>query len=230
RGTCPSDAIWREISVLRSIPSDRGTRAAATLLLEVGMTAEHRRWIGGLTLSLCGLVTGAPLASAQSAAQPAATFAKDVAPILQRSCQQCHRPGSIAPMSLLTYEDVRPWARSIKLKTALREMPPWFIEKNIGIQHFKDDPSLSDDEIGLIGKWVDAGSPRGNPADLPAPRRFAEEAEWTIGTPDLIVSSPVHNLKAVAADFYGVLDSSPTGLVEDRYIKAVEVKEVRLKK
>ena len=72
------------------------------------------------------------------------TFAKDVAPILQRSCQSCHRPGSLAPMSFLTYQETRPWARSIKEKTALREMPPWFVEKNIGIQEFKDDVSLSE--------------------------------------------------------------------------------------
>ncbi len=109
-------------------------------------------------------------------------------------------------------------------------MPPWFIEKNIGIQQFKDDPSLSDKEIATIARWSDNGAPRGNPADLPPPRQFTDESEWTIGKPDLIVSSPVHVLKAVAADFYGILDSSPTGLTEDRYVKAVEVKEVRLKK
>ena len=158
------------------------------------------------------------------------TFTRDIAPLLQRSCQTCHRPGSIAPMSLLTYEEVRPWAKSIKLKTSLREMPPWFIEKNIGIQKFKDDPSLSEEEIATIAKWTDGGAPRGNPADLPPPRKFTDETEWTIGKPDLVVSSPVHVLKAVAADFYGVLDSSPTGLLEDRYIKAVEIKEVRLKR
>jgi hypothetical protein len=166
---------------------------------------------------------------AQADARGKVTFTKDIAPIFQRSCQNCHRPGSIAPMSLLTYEEVRPWARSIKLRTSLREMPPWFIEKNIGIQKFKDDPSLSDEEIATIARWADNGAQRGNSADLPPPRHFADGAEWTIGQPDLIVSSPVHVLKAVAADFYGVLDSSPTGLAEDRYVRAVEVKEVRLK-
>jgi len=181
---------------------------------------------------LAAAMVAIPIAAraGQATPQPQVTFTKHIAPILQRSCQSCHRPGSIGPMSLLTYEDVRPWARSIKLKTGLREMPPWFIEKNIGIQKFKDDPSLSEDEVAAIGKWVDGGAPRGNPADMPPPRKFGDDAEWSIGTPDLIVSSPVHTLKAVAADFYGVLDSSPTGLTEDRYIKAVEVKEVRLKK
>jgi hypothetical protein len=156
------------------------------------------------------------------------TFTRDVAPILQRSCQNCHHPGSVAPMSLMTYEDVRPWAKAIKLTTARREMPPWFIEKGIGIQAFKDDPSLSDDEIAMIAKWADAGAPRGNPADMPPARHFPDGEAWSIGTPDLIVSSPVHTLKAVAADFYGILNPSPTGLTEERYIKAVEVKEVRL--
>jgi hypothetical protein len=167
-------------------------------------------------------------AEAQAARQADATFTKDVAPILQRSCQNCHRPGSVAPMALLTYEDVRPWARSIKQKSATREMPPWFIEKNVGIQKFKDDISLSDEEIATIGRWVDAGAPRGNPADMPPPRVFTDDSKWSF-TPDLIVSSPVHTLPAVAADWYGLLNSSPTGVTEDRYIKAIEVKEVRLK-
>src|SRR3989442_13635625 len=160
-----------------------------------------------------------------AASQGQVTFAKDIAPILQRSCQDCHRPGSVAPMSLLTYDDVRPWARSIKLRTSRREMPPWFIEKNVGIQKFKNDPSLSDEEIALIATWVDSGARLGNPADMPPPRRFPDKDAWSIGTPDLIVSSPVVDLKAVAPDFWGPLDSSPTGLTELRYIKAVEIKE-----
>jgi hypothetical protein len=168
-------------------------------------------------------------ALAQAPPQGQVTFTKDIAPILQRSCQNCHRPESIAPMSLLTYEDVRPWARSIKQRTALREMPPWFIEKNIGIQKFKDDPSLSDEEIATIAKWADSGAPRGNPADMPPGRQFADAAAWSIGTPDLIISSPAATVKAVAADWFGALEPpSPTGLTEDRYIKAVEIKEVRL--
>src|ERR687885_2463061 len=78
------------------------------------------------------------------------TFSKDVAPILQRACQNCHRPGAIAPMSLLTYQDARPWARSIKAKVTAREMPPWYIDRNVGIHRFKDDSSLTDEEIATI--------------------------------------------------------------------------------
>ncbi len=85
---------------------------------------------------------------------------------MQRSCQTCHRPGTNAPMSLLTYEDVRPWARAIKNKVTSRLMPPWHIERNVGIQQFKDDPSLSDKEIATIASWVDGGAPKGNVARL----------------------------------------------------------------
>src|SRR5512134_2878816 len=123
-------------------------------------------------------------------APPTHTYTKDVAPIMQRSCQTCHRPGTNAPMSLLTYEDVRPWARAIKNKVTQRLMPPWHIERNVGIQQFKDDPSLSDAEIATIASWVDAGAPRGNPGDLPAPPSFPDDEAWHIGTPDLIVEIP----------------------------------------
>jgi mono/diheme cytochrome c family protein len=172
------------------------------------------------------------LAAGQTESQRQVTFTKDIAPILQRSCQTCHRPGGGGPMSLITYEDVRPWARSIKLRTGLRDksdaMPPWFIEKNIGIQKFKDDPSLSDEEIAKIAQWVDGGAVRGNPADMPPPRQFAKADTWNIGTPDLIVSSVPVTVKAVAPDWHGTINPVPTGLTEDRYIKAVEFKEVRL--
>ena len=176
---------------------------------------------------LVGVVAVAPSASAQPAE---VTFTKDIAPILQRSCQGCHRPGpgGGAPMSLLTYNDVRPWARAIRARTSERTMPPWFIEKDVGVREFKDDPSLSDAEIALIGRWVDAGAPQGNPADLPPPREFPDGKEWTIGEPDLIVSSPEKVIEAVAADWHGYWESTPVGLTEDRYVKAVEVHEVRV--
>ena len=183
--------------------------------------------LGGALVGTLALVAAAP-AAAQGGAE--ATFTKDIAPILQRSCQSCHRPGpgGGAPMSLLTYSEVRPWARAIKARTAERTMPPWFIEKEVGVQDFKDDPSLSDAEIALIGGWVDAGAPRGNPADLPPPREFSDGKEWTIGEPDLIVSSPEEVVKAVAADWHGYWDSTPVGLARDRYVQAVEVHEVRV--
>jgi len=166
-------------------------------------------------------------ADAQSASSHEVTFARDVAPILQRSCQNCHRPGGGAPMSLLTFEEVRPWVRAIKQRTANRSMPPWFIEKNVGIQKFRDDISLSDAELATIGKWADNGAPRGNPADMPPPRVFVEANTWSIGEPDLIVSSPTTLVKAVAADWHGELGETPSGLNEPRYVKAIEVREFR---
>jgi len=158
------------------------------------------------------------------------TFTKDIAPILQRSCQRCHRPDSVAPMSLLTYEEARPWARAMKYRTGLRDkpsaMPPWYIEKNIGIQQFKGDISLSDEEIAKIAKWADSGAPRGNPADMPPPLKFVDTSEWEIGKPDLILSSPTVEVAATSPDWWGPLGETPTGLNEDRYVAAIEMKEV----
>jgi mono/diheme cytochrome c family protein len=157
------------------------------------------------------------------------TFAKDIAPILQRSCQQCHRPDSVAPMSLITYAEVRPWARAIRQRTALGRargaMPPWFIEKNIGIQQFKDDISLSDEELARIARWVDSGAPPGDTAAMP-PVTLAEMGKWQIGKPDLLLTSPTVEMKAVAADWWGPIGEIPTGLTEDRYVAAVEYREV----
>jgi mono/diheme cytochrome c family protein len=91
------------------------------------------------------------------------TFTRDIAPILQRSCQGCHNPDGGAPMSLTTYEEVRPYARAIKTRTGMGPragvMPPWFVEKNIGIQRYKGDPSLSEEEIAKVAKWADSGAP-----------------------------------------------------------------------
>ena len=195
------------------------------------MTTATNRWnpstkVCVVALSLV-LIHVAPALS-QTENRAAVTFSRDVSPILKRSCERCHRPGGGAPMSLITYQDVRPWARSIKQRTLVREMPPWFVDKNIGIQEFKDDPSLSDAEITLIGQWVDSGSPQGNPDDMPPPRNWPA-GKWTIGRPDLVVSSPLVTIEAVAADWFGGINPPAlTRLTEDRWIKAVEVKEVIL--
>jgi hypothetical protein len=159
------------------------------------------------------------------------TFTRDIAPILQRSCQSCHRPGSVAPMSLITYEDVRPWARSIKQRTGLGStkmgvMPPWFIDKTVGIQDYEDDFSLSEKEIATIAEWVDGGAARGNLADMPQPIVFTAADKWDIGEPDLIVDSPPVTMKANAPDWWAALPPVPTGLQEDRYVSAVQFKEV----
>jgi hypothetical protein len=150
-----------------------------------------------------------------------ATFSKDIAPILQRSCQNCHHAGSIAPMPLLTYKDARPWARSIKEKVVRRKMPPWDIDRNVGVTKFKNDPSLSDAEIAAIVNWVDHGAPEGNPSDMPAPRQFTAADQWHI-KPDIIVSMPKpYKLKASGQDEYYDVDVDP-GFKEDVYVAAVE--------
>jgi mono/diheme cytochrome c family protein len=176
------------------------------------------------------LLAPASLAAQSSGAPGGVTFTKDIAPILQRSCQQCHRPAGVAPMSLTTYDEVRPWARAIRHRTGLGPragvMPPWFVEKDIGIQRFKDDPSLSDEEIATIAQWVDSGAPQGNAGDMPAPRNFADTDKWTIGEPDLVLRSPQVIVPASGPDKWGSLGLVPTGLTEDRYVAAVEVREV----
>jgi mono/diheme cytochrome c family protein len=183
-----------------------------------------------LTAAFTGVLAGIT-PSAQTGAVPGdVTFAKDIAPILQRSCQQCHRPDGVAPMSLVSYEDVRPWARAIKTRTGLGPragvMPPWFVEKDLGIQHFKNDPSLTTEEIARIAKWADAGAPRGNPADLPAALNFDDSDKWTIGEPDLLLKSKEVTVPAAGPDWWGDVGLIPTGLTEDRYVSAVEVREV----
>jgi hypothetical protein len=170
------------------------------------------------------LLSALALTAIAGSASAQVTFNKDIAPIFQESCQNCHRPGNIAPMSLLSYKDARPWAKSIKRQVTLRNMPPWFMDKNIGIRNFKDDVSLSDEQIAKITAWVDAGAPEGNPADLPVAKKFEDLEQWHIGKPDLIVSMPVDYLvKPASSDWWGnfIADS---GLTEDRYIKAVETK------
>ena len=151
------------------------------------------------------------------------TFTKDIVPILQRSCQVCHRAGEMAPMSLVTYEEVRPWSRSIKNRVVAREMPPWHIDKTIGIQQFKDDPSLTDAEIDLVTRWVDSGSPLGNPADMPPAVDFPDGSAWQIGEPDLVVKYPAHPVPAEGPDLFGAIYTD-LDLDEDHYIKAIQTR------
>ncbi|MEZ5491614.1 MAG: hypothetical protein R3F50_15030 [Gammaproteobacteria bacterium] len=170
-----------------------------------------------------------PVASmAQNAGQ--VTFHKDIEPILQRSCQNCHREGGVAPMPLVTYEQVAPFAGLIEYKTALRDragaMPPWYVEKDIGIQEFKNDPSLTDEEISAISVWARSGTPKGDLADAPAPLVFDDSVKWTLGQPDLVVSTQDFSMEAGRPDWWGELARVPLGLEEDRYVKSVEIVEV----
>src|SRR6478736_4087705 len=123
--------------------------------------------------------------SAAPAARPAAgprpvTFTKDVAPVLQQKCQVCHQPDSIGPMPLITYEDAREYADKIKRKVSQRLMPPWHVDRTIGIQAFKNDRSLGDEQSATLVAWVDGGTPPGEPKDMPPPVRFPEPLGWQL--------------------------------------------------
>ena len=172
----------------------------------------------------------APATERLTAVPGEVTFTRHIAPILQRSCQNCHRQGGVAPMALITYEETRPWARAIKNRTGLGPragvMPPWYVEKNIGIQHYKDDISLSDVEVATVAKWADTGAARGRPEDMPPPLAFDTTGGWRIGKPDLVVSSEELLVKGDAPDWWGEIKSIPIGLTEDRYVSAVEIREV----
>ena len=192
------------------------------------------RWSIALAVVALGAIVAAGLAPVAVRAQgPGAgdvTYTKDIAPILQRSCENCHRDGGGGQMPLTTYEEVRPWARAIKQRTGIGPhagvMPPWYLEKNIGIQKYKDDPSLSAEEVAKVAKWVDSGAPRGNPADMPSAKSYADNSEWRIGTPDLIVKGKAITVKAGAPDWWGEIEPIAIPLDEDRYVLAVEIKEV----
>ena len=163
--------------------------------------------------------------AAQTAVPEEPTFAHDVAPILYKSCINCHRPGEIAPMSLINYQEVRPWARSIKNKVESRAMPPWHLDRRIGVQEFKNDPSLTDAEIATIVRWVDNDAPQGNPADTPTPPEFAAADAWQIGEPDLVVRFPDYTVPAAGPDLFGTLFAD-FDLTEDRYITSIQTRPI----
>jgi hypothetical protein len=175
---------------------------------------------------LAALATPAAAADATSSIT-APTFARDVAPIFQQKCQACHRPDSIAPMSLVTYEDARPWARSIRTRVAARQMPPWHLDKTVGIQHFENDASLSDTQIDTIVRWADAGAPAGDMKDMPSPVKWPSGDTWEFaekfGQPDLIVKSPAWHMLAKAQDAW-YKPIVETGLKEARWVRAIEIR------
>ena len=176
---------------------------------------------------ILGLLLGASPVGAQQVA-PAVTFTKDIAPILQTKCESCHRRNQMAPMSLVTFEEVRPWAKSIAARIAARQMPPWHIDKTIGIQKFKNDRSLTDDQIDLITRWVAAGAPKGNLQDMPAPKMWKDDANtWEeqskLGPPDLIIKSTPWTVPAIGQDSWWK-PIIPTGLTEPRWVRAIEIR------
>ena len=155
------------------------------------------------------------------------TFAKDVAPILQAKCETCHRKGTSAPMSLVTYAETRPWAKSIRERVITRNMPPWHIDKTVGIQQFQNDRSLTDAQIDTIVRWVNAGAPLGDAKDLPPAKVWPDEEGWQLakqyGAPDLVIKSEPYTMPAQGQDvWWKPLADLP--MTEARWVRAVEMR------
>jgi hypothetical protein len=196
--------------------------------LRIGTTAVskelamRRLLLPALFLPLVALaVTAPPSTRPLSAAQPLApTFHKDVLPILQKHCQECHRPGAIAPMSLLTYTETRPWARAIANAVKTKAMPPWFADPTVG--KFKNDRALDEHELATLVAWVENGGVEGDAKDAPAPVSFGDG--WTIGTPDIVVTMT----KPIEIPATGILDQSyvlaRAHFEKDVWVKAAEVR------
>ena len=170
-------------------------------------------------------------ALAQQAPAKQVTFTKDVAPILQAKCQSCHEPGSIGPMSLVTYQDARPWARSIKNRVSTRQMPPWHIDRSVGVTKFKNDMSLSDEQIATIVAWVDGGALEGNAADFKA-KPVAKDLFWQgerdgYGAPDLVVTAPMYTMPAVHQDVWW-RPMSDIPITEPKWVRMVEIRPANI--
>ncbi len=177
----------------------------------------QRSWVDPLlTLSICVLTVAQGLAQTPT---ERATFTRDVAPILYEKCVQCHREGAVGPMPLMSYAETRPWARAIKQRVLAREMPPWHADSQYG--EFQNNPSLTEQEIEAIVSWVDAGSPEGDPGDLPSQPVFP--GGWLIGTPDVVlqIAEPfeVPAEGAVAYQHFVI----PTNFTEDKWIARLQV-------
>lgn len=168
----------------------------------------------------CCLSFSSGLADGPAKDAPAAvTFTKDVAPILFNNCVECHRPNDVAPMSLLTYKDARPWARSIKEAVTTKQMPPWSADPHYG--KFTNDRSLSQKDVDTIAAWVDQGAVEGNARDLPAAPAFVDG--WVIGKPDAVLSmQETYTVQPNGPDEY-IYFTIPTNFKEDRWVQATEI-------
>src|SRR5215470_3362502 len=170
--------------------------------------------------------------TAEAAAPAQVTFSKDIAPIFQAKCQECHQPNSIAPMSLITYLDARPWAKAIRDRVSARQMPPWHIDRSVGVQKFKNDMSLTDDQVDTIVRWVDDGALEGDPKELPPAKPLVTDNEWKavrdgFGPPDLIIRSPEYTMPAQHQDVW-YRPMSDIQLTEPRWAKLVEIRPTNL--
>ena len=177
--------------------------------------------------SFAGAAIAAEISGNAAANAKPVTFTRDVAPILQARCQECHRVGSMAPMSLVTYEETRPWAKSIRQRVIARQMPPWHIDKTVGVQKFKNDISLTDGQIDTIVRWVDSGAPQGDLKDMPAPIQWPVDNQWKaqkeLGPPDLVIKSEPYTMAAHHQDVWW-RPVSDIPITEPRWVRAVEMR------
>lgn len=200
-----------------------------------------RRWIVAFVGYSAALAAALALPSGIAAQVTASeggtpTFTRDVAPILQENCVECHRAGGVGPMSLETYGVAKAYAPLIRFRTGLRDragaMPPFYLERNVGIQEYRDVMMLSDEEIATIAAWVDAGAPEGDPADMPPPRVFAERDEGWAFEPDLVIKSGPIVMGPDEPDKFVLIPGPerdgaiPIPTAEDRYVAAVQVREI----
>jgi mono/diheme cytochrome c family protein len=200
-------------------------------LMSVRSSLVRRTVQAGVVAAGAVLALGVSIRAADTPKQ--VTFSKDIAPIFQAKCQDCHQPNSIAPMSLITYQDARPWARSIKDRVAARQMPPWHIDKTVGIQKFKNDMSLTDEQVDTIVAWVDGGALQGDPKDLPAAKKLITDNEWQgvkdgFGPPDLVIKSSEYTMPAQHQDVW-YRPTSDINITEPRWVKMVEIRPSNLK-
>ena len=171
----------------------------------------------GLALAPCAFAAS-PAPAANTADVDSATW-KDVAPVLYDKCVTCHRPGQVAPMSLMTYDQARPWGKAILRTTKDGTMPPWFANPEHG--KFREDPRLSDQQIETLTRWVSAGMPAGDLAQAPAPPTF--ETEWLFGSPDATFVAEPYQVSDDVEDHYQWLQVE-NPINEERWIKAIEVR------
>lgn len=172
-------------------------------------------WLAGAPFSGSLLAQEAP-----GGQENGPTFSKDVAPIFYEKCISCHRPGEVAPMSLITFRDARPWARAIHEKVTTREMPPWHADRRYGT--FRNDLSLTQSEIDTVAAWVSSGAREGNPADVPELPEFTEG--WQIGQPDMVFEMPVEFEVPTSGTVEYQHFDVPTNFTEDMWMQAGEAR------
>ena len=190
------------------------------------MNARMLRKLMAVAVLAIPLLSSAQQASGQE--QRGVTWAGEVASIFQGKCQECHRPNSIAPMSLLTYDQAKTFAPIIKYRVENRVMPPWHINPDVGVQEFTNDRGLTEEERHTIISWVDQGAPEGDASQAPAAREFNDALVWRLesqmgSAPDLVVESEPYDLAAVTQDKW-FRPTTPTGLTEEKWVKAIEIR------